>query len=245
MLTARTDHALKFATPGTGVHGKTRGESFFGPGGPIAIEPQNGSLSTPVAVEKNFPQNDSPSTPTPSEKNSTKNDLLSYPEIKNSEISIIKSTPQEGVIVKKGEYTAAIGEEMYSWFSSKPKFNVTYDSFVWKNGQVEEKKRNVPCPPPHFSEFARSIGVTWKTLKAWKKTHREFADYYEACEDIIQEFYIDNGVTGAYAGQFSIFAAKNTTKMKDVQINKNENYNMRDVLDAIEKNLKLEDPNDI
>lgn len=124
---------------------------------------------------------------------------------------------------------------MYEWFAEKEKFHISYDSYTWKNGAVSEKERRVANPPPQFSAFARTIGVTAAQLKRWAKKYPEFAEYYDACTDIIQEFMVDNGVTGAYSGQFGIFAAKNLTKMKDVQINKNENYNMKDVLDAIEK----------
>lgn len=124
---------------------------------------------------------------------------------------------------------------MYAWFSEKDKTRVVYDSYTWKNGSTSDKRRLIGNPPPQFSEFARQIGVTGAQLKRWCKKHPEFAEYYEACQDIIQEFFVHNGVTGEYAGQFGIFAAKNLTKMKDVQVNRNENVNMRDVLDAIEK----------
>lgn len=132
---------------------------------------------------------------------------------------------------------------MYAYFSGREKEKKITDTYIWKNGEVEEKYKMLPNTPPHFSEFARSIGVTARKLKAWAKTHIEFGEYYDACVDIIQEFYIDNGITGKYAGQFSIFAAKNTTKMKDVQESLHKTVNFKDVLDAIEKGKNLEDGN--
>jgi len=149
-----------------------------------------------------------------------------------------------GQLVRVGDYKPEYCKIMYDWFCSKDQTYTTHDTMVWKNGEVSEKARQVPNPPPHFSEFARTIGTTWKTLKNWAKKHTEFADAYEACQDIIQEFMVNNGVTGAYSGQFGIFAAKNLTKMRDVTINKNENYNMREILDAIEKGINPNESND-
>jgi len=163
---------------------------------------------------------------------------------KNLEIQV-SPTQQEGLLVKQGEYRPEYGPQMYAWFASKEKATITYDSYVWRTGEVSEKKRVVPNPPPHFSEFARSIGVTWATLKRWKKANPEFSEYYDACVDIIQEFIVDNGLTGAYVGQFGIFAAKNLTKMKDVVVNKNENWDMKSVLDAIEKGVDPHESHDI
>jgi len=194
--------------PTTG--GMARRSSFlnFPPGVPFSSELQN----DPVPVSKN-----------PAE---------------NSNVELLNITPHSVEVVQKGEYSPEVGKQMYDWFCSKEKARISYDTITWKNGEVVEKERKIPNPPPHFSEFARTIGVTHATLKRWAKAHAEFAEFYDACQDIIQEFYIDNGVTGEYAGQFAIFAAKNTTKMKDVQVNRNENINMKDVLDALEKNSK-------
>jgi hypothetical protein len=180
-------------------------------------------ISPPGTPHTNDLQNDSPITPSPE---------------KTVEISILKPLSLKATDLKyvnKIQYSPEIGPAMYAWFSEKEKFHKSYDTYTWKNGAVSEKERKVANPPPQFSEFARHIGVTAAQLKRWSKKYPEFAEYYEACNDIVQEFFVENGVTGEYAGQFGIFAAKNLTKMKDVQINKNENYNMKDVLDAIEK----------
>lgn len=180
---------------------------------------------TPRPHNKFFSQNDS------SEKA-----LSEIPQnLKIEKVPEAPSTDLSTFILGKVLYTENLGPEMYAWFSSKKKFRTVYDSFVWKNGEVEEKERIRVNPPPHFSEFARLIGTTANTLKRWAKLHASFGEYYDACQDIIQEFLIDNGVTGEYSSQFTIFAAKNTTKMKDVQENINKNISFKDMLDAIEK----------
>lgn len=151
----------------------------------------------------------------------------------NSALQILE--PELPVLLTSADYRPEYGPLMYDFFSKREKSHVSYETFVWKNGEVREKKITVPNPPPHFSEFARTLGVTKKIIENWAKKNSDFGMYYEACKDIIEEFYIDNGLIGNYSGQFAIFAAKNETNMRDVHVNKNENYNMKDVLDAIEK----------
>lgn len=132
-------------------------------------------------------------------------------------------------------YDEKFVEKMLNYFMSVEKSRETIDTYTWKSGEVSEKTRNIPNPPPSFSEFGRSIGVSENTLKNWAKKHDLFGEAYDMCQDIVQEFFVHNGVRGDYSGQFAIFAAKNLTKMKDVQINKNENYDMKAVLDSLEK----------
>lgn len=191
--------------PGSGVHGISRNETSLPPGPLLVNESQN--HSTPL--------------------------LEIIP--KNSKVDLPQMAQLEAYTVKNVKYQPVYGPMMYKWFSEKKKFDEITETFMWKSGEVEEKKKRRALPPPHFSEFARTIGTTAAGLKRWAKNHEEFREYHDACMDIIQEFMIDNGVTGEYASQMTIFAAKNTTKMKDVQENRNMNVNMKDVLDAIEK----------
>ena len=204
-------------TPQAGWHGNRSQENISPPGAPFEFLPQNHSALF-----------------SGSEKSG-----------ENSILPSVKTEQQIQEIVKSGEYRPEYGPQMYAWFCSKEKYTISYDTFTWKNGSITEKERRVPNPPPHFSEFARSIGVTKKTIEGWAKKYPEFGEYYEACVDIIQEFMVDNGVTGAYSAQFGIFAAKNLTKMRDVVVNRNENWNMKDVLDAIEKGINPDEQHDI
>jgi len=138
-------------------------------------------------------------------------------------------------ILSKGEYTPDRAVQMVAFFLEHEKYHVAYDTIVWKNGEVSDRERKVPNPPPMFSSFARSIGVSEKTLKNWAKKHEDFNKAYQICEGIIKEFFVENGLSGLYPGQFAIFAAKNLTDMKDTKVNENRNTNMKDVLDALEK----------
>lgn len=139
-------------------------------------------------------------------------------------------------ILGKTQYDPKYCEEMVSFFLAREKNREIREDYVWRRtGEVSERYRTVANPPPMFSEFGRKIGVSEKTLKSWAKKYNEFAEAYEVCQDIIQEFMVENGLSGDYSSQFGIFVAKNITKMKDVQVNKNENYNMKEILDSIEK----------
>lgn len=217
-------------TPGAGVPGTNAFSIGLPPGGHNKFFSQNHSTpSVNISPEKFKEANLSP-------ENSQEKISQAQP--------VSKITPEkipqplvpinESFILNRIKFDPSIGPKMYEWFCSKQKRRTVTDTFVWKDGEVQEKYKEAVNPPPHFSEFARSIGTTANTLKNWAKNNKEFAQYYDACQDIIQEFMIDNGVTGEYASQMTIFAAKNTTKMKDQQDHLHKTINFKDVLDAIE-----------
>ena len=138
-------------------------------------------------------------------------------------------------LLAKVEYEKTHGADMLEFFLSKSRSRIATETHYAKDGSLFEREKVVPNAPPMFSEFGRTIGVSDRTIKSWVKKYPEFAEAYEICQDIIQEFFVENGVKGNYASQFSIFAAKNLTRMKDVMVNKNENYDMKSILDAIER----------
>lgn len=60
--------------------------------------------------------------------------------------------------------------------------------------ELDEKKKGIP----QFSEFARSIGVTLRTLENWAKKKKAFGDAYEECRDKQQEMLINGGLAGQF-----------------------------------------------
>lgn len=201
------------------------------PGGPVAQNPGAAEPAPRGAPSNAHLQND-PAPYLTKPENVAGRDLT-VPE--NTALPVIGPLSNQNMILGTGKYTPDVGPAMYDWFMSKPKKRSITDLVTWKSGEVAEKQRDIANPPPAFSEFARMAGVTAATLKKWAKVHPDFADYYDACQDIIQEFLVENGTAGLYPGQFAIFAAKNLTKMKDVQIQDTRVTNMKDVLDALEK----------
>lgn len=137
-----------------------------------------------------------------------------------------------GETVKPGEYHPGYTQQMLEYFD-RPKVKEVVDTYTWKSGAVSEKKRYMPNTPPHFTEFARSIGVSTATLKRWAAAHPEFGEAYQICQEIFEEFLIDNGLTGAYGAIAMKFVAVNRSKMKDKQTNENVNLDINDVLDQI------------
>lgn len=206
--------------PVAGVQGKTRGITALPLGAPLENFSQNDSLALDKAV-----------------KNSGVILREEFDIEKSSEdLSYLEPATIARRILSKVEYKQEYCETMLAYFISKPKTSDKVETYVWKKtGMVDERYKTVANPPPMFSEFGRTIGVSEKTLQRWAKTYPEFGEVYEICQGIIQEFFVSHGVRGDYAGQFGIFAAKNLTNMKDVQVNKNENYDMKSILDAIEK----------
>lgn len=132
-------------------------------------------------------------------------------------------------------YDPIFAENMYLWFVNKPKYRTVIETAYWKNGEERTKERQVPNPPPHFSEFAREIGVTEKILKKWAKAYPEFAESYEACSAIIKEFLIDNGLLKNYDPTFAKFAATYLTDMRDKTEVLKRTVDLNKILDKAEK----------
>lgn len=60
--------------------------------------------------------------------------------------------------------------------------------------ELDVKKKGIP----QFSEFARSIGVTLRTLENWAKKKKAFGEAYEECRDKQQEMLINGGLAGQF-----------------------------------------------
>lgn len=228
-------------TPGEGSHGKMRSGAPGVWGGPsknatknhlpnLDNSLENGSVNTIKKPE---------TVPLADGVGGFKKKLEFYESPKElltfEERSLVNPKDLANKLLTTVEYDEKFGADMVEFFLSKEKSKISLDTVYAKNGEVYEKSRTIPNSPPMFSEFGRIIGVSERTLKMWAKKYPKFQEAYEICQDVIQEFFVENGVKGDYASQFSIFAAKNLTKMKDVVVNKNENYDMKAVLDAIEK----------
>lgn len=176
------------------------------------VAPLNfGSVANPLGVPiQNFSKNHL----TPTVSNTRSSDLL------------------EGEKVPPGEYHPEYCKKMLEYFD-KPKMIEIKDQYTWKSGAVSEKSRFVPAPLPHFSYFARSIGVSTRQLKAWRRKHEEFREAWDQCQEIVDEFLIDNGLVGGYGPVAMKFVAVNRTNMKDKQVHETRSIDMNKVLDQI------------
>lgn len=67
--------------------------------------------------------------------------------------------------------------------------------------ELDDKKRGIP----QFSEFARQIGVTLRTLENWAKKKKAFGEAYEECRDKQQEMLINGGLAGQFNSKIVTF----------------------------------------
>lgn len=215
---------IQTATPTSGVHGKTLPGAGIPPGDPFQNVSEN--RSPQQGRSENFLENQS-SQPAP---------LSPAPAITGTVLPAKREiTLPDGRKIAAGLYVPEFAEMMIDYFEAAEKFRTVYETVTWKNGEVREIEKQVPNAPPSPREFARSIGVTHKRLKAWAKKFPEFKDAYEQCEEIYKDFLIENGLLGHYPAQFATFVAKNETDMKDKNINENFNFNVTDFLNNLER----------
>lgn len=191
---------------GMGTHVEMQNENHNPPSAGATLF-SRGPSNFPGAPTKNFSENHSLNTEAP-------------------------SPTAAGVIVQPGEYHPGYCDQMLAFFD-RPKMRETIETFTYKSGAVDERVKYVPNTPPHFSEFARKIGVTTRTLKKWAKEHPDFREAYDQCQEIFEEFMIDNGLTGGYGAIAMKFVAVNRTKMRDKTEHTEKRVDMNRVLDDI------------
>lgn len=151
---------------------------------------------------------------------------------KNFQPTVPPALPELPAVVKPGEYHPGYCAHIIAYFD-KPKKREVWDTFTYKSGAESEKVRYVPNPPPMFSEYARSIGVSTRTLKKWGREHPEFQEALETCQEIFEEFIIENGLTGEYGAIAMKFVAVNKTRMRDKSEQTTKTVDMNKVLDQI------------
>lgn len=161
--------------------------------------------------------------------------------LENSEKNFLPKAnpPISGEIVPNtlDGYHPAYGEQLIDFFDSHEKYAIITETLVWKSGEVREVQKKIANPPPSFRDFAKSIGVRYKTLELWAKKYPDFLECMEEAQEIYKDFLIENGLLGKYTGEFTKFVAKNKVGMKDQTETKNLNVNfsVNTLLDEIEK----------
>ena len=109
----------------------------------------------------------------------------------------------------KPEHNQAIVE----LFTLQDPYKIIYD--------VKGKAQYIPVRLPFFEDFAESIGVDDDTIGTWSKVENEkkypgFHSAYMRAKELQERQIIEGGMVGAYNPQFSIFLAKNITRLRDV-----------------------------
>lgn len=107
-------------------------------------------------------------------------------------------------------------QQIIDYFDIEP--NELIDIPHYKNGEVSwVDKKLVASKLPKFHEFAKSIGVTHKTLLNWCDKHEEFLQAYTYAKELQKYFIAENGLNNVYNAQFAQFVMKNITDWKDKQ----------------------------
>lgn len=142
---------------------------------------------------------------------------------------VAQDTNKNGTAGKPTTYDPKYCDEILSFFSGSRYERVVIEEEhkETKQGRTDRVKyRYIPNDLPHLEAFARSIGVSYRTLYSWahdKKeggeelVYPEFAEAYATAKQLQKEFLITNGLMGNYPPASFIFVAKNITDMKDTK----------------------------
>lgn len=77
-----------------------------------------------------------------------------------------------------------------------------------KNGKTETAMEEVAPKLPTFQGFARSLGVSSRTVSVWAEKYPEFADAFLRCKDIQEHLVIVHGLHGRYNHSFAAIVAR-------------------------------------
>lgn len=64
-----------------------------------------------------------------------------------------------------------------------------------------QKKKKLPEGYPTFTKFARSLGVTARTLRNWRDENPEFAEAMEFASEMQDDILDERGLIGVYDGR--------------------------------------------
>jgi len=114
------------------------------------------------------------------------------------------------------DYKTEYCEALIKWFEIEPNYEKELPHY--KDGEITwYDYKTIANRLPKFHEFAKSIGVTHKTLLNWCDVNIEFLQAYTQAKELQKYFLIENGLNGCYNAAFAIFVSKNITDMKDKQ----------------------------
>lgn len=112
-----------------------------------------------------------------------------------------------------GKYKKEYAEKLVEYFSV-PKMVTFWKRKYYKDGRVKEEEP-ITTPPiyPTFEGFAKTIGVTSRTLLNWREKYPSFNDAYERALDMQKDILITNSLGGLYNGNFAKFIASSQFDM--------------------------------
>ena len=114
------------------------------------------------------------------------------------------------------DYKPSYCQELIDFFDI-PHYTTKEVITTGKNGFEKVEYVEVPNSLPHLIHFAKKIGVTYETIRAWGKKYPEFSASLKYVKRLNEAMLMDNALKGLYNPTFSIFTAKNKYGWRDEQ----------------------------
>lgn len=163
---------------------------------------------------------------------------------------VAQDTNKNDTAGRPTDYKPEYCESLVAFFDVEPYDKVIMEEQERENTQKGTKSKTVKYKMianklPTFVQFARSIGVTTKTVWLWANErvsedldaplkYPEFCKAYAEAKELQKDFLIQNGLQGTSPSTAFIFVAKNLTDMVDRQLVEHDVPDLKEKRDALD-----------
>lgn len=171
---------------------------------------------------------------------------------KNGQIikGVAQDTNKNGTAGRPTDYKPEYCDQLVAFFDVEPYEKIIIEEQIRENtekGTRSETKKYklVASKLPTFVRFARSIGVSTKTVWQWANDrtsdepdaplkYPEFSKAYAEAKELQKDFLIQNGLQGTSPSAAFVFVAKNLTDMVDRQLVEHDVPDLKEKRDALD-----------
>lgn len=169
---------------------------------------------------------------------------------------VAQDTNKNDTAGRPTDYKPEYCESLVAFFDCEPYEKVVMEEQERENVTKGTKSKTVKYKMianklPTFVQFARSIGVTTKTVWQWANEtdpefveradgvqaplrYPEFSKAYAEAKELQKDFLIQNGLQGTSPSTAFIFVAKNLTDMVDRQLVEHDVPDLKEKRDALD-----------
>jgi hypothetical protein len=163
---------------------------------------------------------------------------------------VAQDTNKNGTAGRPTDYKPEYCDSLIAFFDREPYDKVIMEEQERENTQKGTKSKTVKYKMianklPTFVQFARSIGVSTKTVWQWANDrtsdepdaplkYPEFSKAYVEAKELQKDFLIQNGLQGTTPSGAFIFVAKNLTDMVDRQLVEHDVPDLKEKRDALD-----------
>ena len=112
------------------------------------------------------------------------------------------------------KYKKRFCTDIIDFFDIEP-FREATKTIMTAKGSFIEEAVQLPNKLPTITGFARTIGVSRKTLYNWADDHEEFLHAIEQAQELQEEIWSQNSLLGYYNSNFSKFFGVNVMGWSD------------------------------